>query len=71
MLWVFGIILINYQSRSYGIFEIDEQDFDSGYEKLKNIFSEIRNNVPEYKYKFEPVYDCLKAKQDAEEVYLI
>ncbi len=49
-------------------FRNDEKDFDSGYERLKSIFAEIKNKIPEYKYKFEPIYDCLKAQEDTNEI---
>jgi hypothetical protein len=55
-------------TRSYCVFEILEDQFEEGYKLLKSYYANIRHIVPESKYKFEPIYDCLKSMNDEEEV---
>ena len=56
-----------FSTRSYSMFEISEVDFETGFNNLKKRFTEMRDVIPEMKFKFEPLADMKPMEEKEEE----
>lgn len=55
-----------FSTRSYSMFEISEDNFEAGFNNLKKRYTEMRDEIPEMKFKFEPLADMKPAEEKKE-----